>query len=159
LTAGFCHKRVIYKRADRWQPVTELIPIAITPAALGGYRHWFLCPGCKRRCRILHRADRFRCRLCLGAKYESQYESEPMRICARRWRIRKWLEDRGGAPWPFGLDEGFPPKPPRMHWKTYRRLQALDEDLEDRWRIGIQAWLDRSDPRHLEAAVVERLLQ
>jgi hypothetical protein len=101
---------LIYKRADRWKPVTELIPIASTPATLGGYRHWFLCPGCKRHCRIVYRADRFRCRLCLGAKYESQYESEPMRICNRRWRIRKQLEDRGGArPGPLGWTMAFRP--------------------------------------------------
>jgi len=62
----------------------------------------------------------------------SQYESEPFRICSRRWRMRKLIEERGGRDWPFGLDDGFPPKPPRMHWRTYRRPEALEHQANAR---------------------------
>jgi hypothetical protein len=34
-----------------------------------------------------------------------------------------------------------------MHWKTYRRLEALDEELGSRWCIGIFGWLERTDPQ------------
>jgi hypothetical protein len=126
------------------QDVDEVIPITTTDMHFGGCRHWFQCLSCGRRCRTIYGEARFRCRICRGAKYESQYESEPLRICSRRWRIRKLLEEHGGEKWAFGLDDGFPPKPPRMHWRTYRRLEALDEALERRWCIGVGAWLSRN---------------
>jgi hypothetical protein len=133
------------------QDVDEIIHIVTTPVPFGGCRHWFRCPSCNRRCRIVYGGARFRCRVCRCAKYESQYESEPLRLCSRRWRIRKLLEDHGGEKWPFGLDDGFPPKPRRMHWKTYRRLEALDEDLGSRWCIRIRGWLERTDPMQAAA--------
>jgi hypothetical protein len=38
------------------------------------------------------------------------------------------------------LDQGaFPPKPKRMRWKTYRRLEAQYEDLQNRWTLGTMA--------------------
>ena len=77
--------------------------------------------------------------------------SEPLRVCSRRWRIRKLIEARGGENWPFGLDDGFPPKPRRMHWRTYRRLEVLDQALQRRWCIGIGAWSERTDPRRRAA--------
>jgi hypothetical protein len=125
------------------QEIDELIPVVTTPMHFGGYRHWFSCPSCGRRCRVVYGGARFRCRICRGAKYESQYEDSPMRACSRRWRIRKLIEERGGQNWPFGLDDGFPPKPRGMHWTTYRRLEALDRELDRRWAIGIGDWLDR----------------
>ena len=89
--------------------------------------------------------------MCLGARYESQYQNEAMNITSRRWRLRWVLETRGGAHWPGGLDDGFPPKPPRMRCKTYRRLLALDRLLERRWNGWIQDWLRRIDPRVKQA--------
>jgi hypothetical protein len=63
------------------------------------------------------------------------------------WRIRERLEERCGlSSRLFGLDD-FPPKPPRMHWRTYRRLEALDSKLAARWRIGVGDWLQRIDVR------------
>jgi len=86
----------------------------------GGRRHWFACPSCARRCRILYGGSHFRCRICRGARYESQYQHAAFSTGDRRWRIRKQLEERGGREWPWGLDDGFPPKPPHMRWRTYR---------------------------------------
>lgn len=43
------------------------------------------------------------------------------------------------------LDDPFPPKPKRMHWTTYRRLEEQDEELRNRWMIeamGIFKMLD-----------------
>ena len=125
--------------------VTELLPIVTTSTPFGGQRHWFSCRGCGRRCRIVYHRHRFRCRTCLKARYESQYEAEPTRISARRWRIRALLTERGGEEWKFGLDDGFPVKPPRMHWSTYRRLRALDQVLSGRWSAVVGAWLEPTE--------------
>jgi hypothetical protein len=93
----------------------------------------------------LYGGARFRCRQCRGARYESQYQHGALTVCDIRWRIRERLEERGGLDSRlFGLDDWFPPKPPRMHWRTYRRLEALDEKLARRWRIGIGGWLERT---------------
>jgi hypothetical protein len=62
-----------------------------------------------------------------------------------RWRVRQRLEERGGLDSRlFGLDDDIGPKPPRMHWNTYRRLGALDERHGSRWHIGIGGWLERT---------------
>ena len=31
------------------------------------------------------------------------------------------------------LDEAFPPKPKGMHWRTYNRLAAEDEEADNLW--------------------------
>ena len=127
------------------EDISELITITTTAMHFGSVRHWFECPSCWRRCRILYGGGRFRCRLCRGARYESQYQHPALTLCDTRWRIRQRLEERGGLDSRlFGLDDGIGPKPPRMHWKTYRRLEAHDENLAGRWRIGIGGWLERT---------------
>lgn len=122
----------------------ELLPLTITEAGFGGSRHWFSCPGCQRRCRKLYRDYRFLCRVCLGAKYDSQYDDALNSISAQRWKIRSVLEARNGLPWPCGLDDGFPPRPRGMHRSTYQRWLERDEMLEARWNAVMRAWLDRT---------------
>lgn len=49
------------------------VPLIPTPCRLGSLRWWFLCPHCRRRCRILYYASPlFVCRTCTGAWYRSQ---------------------------------------------------------------------------------------
>src|SRR5262245_19911462 len=43
--------------------INEVIPIVTTPMHFGGWRHWFACPRCGRRCRVIYGGARFRCRL------------------------------------------------------------------------------------------------
>ena len=52
------------------EDVNDLIPIVTTRMQFGGVGHWFLCPSCGRRCRILYGGARFRCRCAeaLGTK-------------------------------------------------------------------------------------------
>jgi hypothetical protein len=102
-----------------------------------GRRAWFQCPGCQSRCRILYGGSLFRCRRCQGLKYETQYEPSFSRGTSRAHGLRRRLGQTGG------IDEPFPPKPKGMHWKTYRRLEALDEDLQSRWAAGMMAWFRR----------------
>jgi hypothetical protein len=125
--------RLRYRKGNQGGFTSEFIPICTTATPFGGRRHWFTCPKCTRRCRIVYGAEWFRCRLCLGAEYESKYQDVAMTIAARRWRIRQRLEERNDSSWNLSLDHGLPPKPIKMHWKTYRRLQALDRQLERRW--------------------------
>jgi hypothetical protein len=141
--------RLRYRRTP-WggspEDIDELIPFLATPMHLGGFRQWFECLSCGRRCRILYGGVRFRCRLCRGARYKSQYQHAALNVCDKRWRIRERLGERGGLGYGLlGLDDGFPPKPPRMHWKTYRRLEALDDKLAARWCVGVGGWLERMD--------------
>lgn len=114
------------------ETVRETLHLVFTRLHFGGQRPWILCRGCQRRCRILYGGSRFRCRLCWRAKYQSQYESPLIRISGRRWKIREKLEVAGGEPWDEGSDDGFPEKPPWIHWRTYARLAALDELLAER---------------------------
>ena len=89
----------------------------------------------------------------LGRKVTSSCNTRPNHsasaasagACGNAW---KSAAARSGR---CGLDHGFPPKPPRMHWKTYRRLEARDEDLAGRWRIGVGDWLERTDPQRIAA--------
>lgn len=139
-------------RGGEPEDIDELVPITTTPMHFGGCRHWFACPSCWRRCRILYGGARFRCRLCRGARYESQYQHAALTVCDIRWRLRERLEARGGLDSRFfGLDDGFPPKPPRMHWSTYRKLEALDDQLAARWRLDVGDWLHRTDPQRIAA--------
>ena len=59
------------------EDISELIPITTTAMHFGSCRHWFECPSCRRRCRILYGGARFRCRLCRSARYEFSTSIRP----------------------------------------------------------------------------------
>ena len=122
--------------------VDERIEIWSTQTSLGGQRQWFRCPGCHRQCRILYGGPRFRCRLCHGLSYESQFESRAQRANRRARKIRRRL---GGSDC---LMEEFPPRPRGMHWATYRRLEALEAAADDQWTAAVVARFGRSKGRH-----------
>ena len=112
------------------------VPFAYTPTACGGRRRWFLCPGCRRRCRCLYGRDTLACRQCRGAKYASQSEKSQWRALRRADSLRRRLDPRSTA---YGIDPQFPPKPPRMRWRTYAELQRKDEALRSRFLAGAAA--------------------
>ena len=116
--------------------ISELFAFVSTPVAFGGQRRWLICIGCQRRCRVLFGGARFRCRLCYGLKYESQYEPAYARGASRCHKIRKRLGQVGSIELPF------PEKPKGMHWRTYRRLEAADAQGQNLWAAGIMGpWL------------------
>jgi hypothetical protein len=125
------------------QQITELIPFDVVQVRFGGARRWFRCPGCARRCRVLYGGKHFRCRLCSGLRYPSQYETAPFRVLRRLRKIHEVLAERGSDCGVLGLDDGLPPKPLRMHWTTYRRLEALDKKLAGQWFVGAGDKLQR----------------
>jgi hypothetical protein len=66
----------------RPQHRTVALSVTTTRQPLGGVRRWWRCPGCRRRCRVLvaisHEAP-IGCRLCLGARYETDYQARSRR--------------------------------------------------------------------------------
>jgi hypothetical protein len=42
----------------------------------------------------------------------------------------------------LGLDDVLPPRPRGMHHCTYQRLERLDEQLAERWRVGMSGFLE-----------------
>jgi hypothetical protein len=125
--------RLIYRTRSyggEWQDVNEVIPFLITATRFSGQRHWFKCLSCGRRCRIIYGGSYFRCRRCYRLKYASQYEPPFGRAASRAHKIRERLGYSGS------VDDPFPPKPKGMHWKTYERLEAEDERLQELWAAG-----------------------
>jgi hypothetical protein len=122
-------------RAGEWRDILETVPLETTATNFGGRRRWFKCLSCERRCRILYGGELFRCRKCHGLRYESQYEPSFGRAATRALKIREKLGDDGG------LDDPFPPKPKGMHWRTYRRLEAREQDCQEQWASGTSAWM------------------
>ena len=116
--------------------VDEVVNLRSTETSLGGTRRWFECPGCNRRSRILY-GPRFRCRLCHGLTYESQFESRAQRANRRARKIRRRL---GGSD--DVMDE-FPPRPRGMHQATYRRLEALAAAMDERWEAAVMTLVGR----------------
>ena len=64
---------------------------------------------------------------------------------ASHWRaqrkalsIRRRVGASGNA-----LAGPFPPKPPKMRWVTYKRLQAVDAALQEQWLLGVSGGLGR----------------
>ena len=90
-------------------------------------------PHLQARCRILYGGAQFRCRRCQRHKYDTQYEPAFARAATRALKIRERLGCK------HGIDHPFPEKPKGMRWKTYERLVAKDESLQNAWAVGISA--------------------
>ena len=91
--------------------------MAFTEPNFGGERAWFVCPSCQRKKGVLWGRVWYRCSKCYGMLYNSQYEDRPSRLLERAQAILTRLGGSGSC------DEGFPPKPKGMHWRTYSALQ------------------------------------
>lgn len=139
---GYCidmrdhlHARLVYQHDVTGELLDYHIPLVSTRPNYGGLRWWFLCPGgvalaasrrCWRRVRKLYLEPGhkyFACRHCGDLSYASQREDYAHRAMSKAQAIRVRL---GGS---AAMSPFFPPKPKRMRWKTYRRLQARSEEL------------------------------
>ena len=143
--------RLLYRTRQKgethWHDVDELVRFAYTDLTYG-HRPWFLCPDCNRRCKILYDGGAlFRCRKCVSAVYESQYEQLPVRISNTRWKIRGWMRDRGAPAWSCDDIDWFPIKPKWMRWSTYNRLKRRDRNLEEAWSAAAGSWLRSHNER------------
>ncbi len=109
-------------RAPEQEEVRERFDISFTEQPFGGRRRWIVCRSCGRRCRVLIGGKYFRCRRCYGATYPSQYESIRLKGLAKAEKARERV---GADP---GIGNLWPGKPKGMHWRTYRRLEAVNCD-------------------------------
>jgi hypothetical protein len=128
---AWLRRRGCLKPDESWRAIDELVPFMETQNGFGGYRRWFRCLGCSRRCRIIYGGSHFRCRRCHALKYQSQYERPFTRATNRAQKLR----DRLGKT--DAIDDPFPPRPKGMHWRTYRRLEALDNKLQEKWSAAL----------------------
>lgn len=98
-----------------------LIAIAWTDCNFGGRRAWFECPRCSQHvAHVYLRAERLACRVCADLTYSSRREGRPDRQMRRARVLRRRVGASGD------LTVRFPAKPPRMHWRTYERLEAAE---------------------------------
>ena len=111
---------------QEWTDVRELVPFEFTEQKFGGFRRWFSCLSCKRRCSIIYGGERFRCRKCHNLAYSTQNETPLYRGLTKAQKIRERL---GGS---LCIDDPFPTKPKRMHWRTYRRIKIKGYGIETR---------------------------
>jgi hypothetical protein len=114
----------------------EVISFTHTRTCFGGRRRWFACPQCSKACRVLFGVP-FRCRMCRGLHYSSQYQSAGARAANRLVSLRARL---GGS---ADLLAPFPARPRHMRHKTYGRLRALNLMLVGRFSSGIADDLER----------------
>ena len=138
---------VVDRRTEEREVLRYLVRLTWTDCNYGGQRPWFICPNqyCGQRVRTLYlRGRHFLCRRCHNLAYESQRESPKDRALTRAQDIRRRL---GGS---ANMLEPFPPKPPRMHWRTYERLWERHEEADRErsayvfvWLARVARWLER----------------
>jgi hypothetical protein len=100
---------------------SQTIRVERSRSALGSVRYWFRCPLTGRRVAKLYLPPArgvFASRAAHGLAYRSQRLSRLERAYEIARRVRTRL---GGT---NNLAERFPPRPPRMHRRTYERLRA-----------------------------------
>ena len=110
----------------------QRIPIQWSHCTFGGARLWFTCL-CGRRVGKLYYGNGFLgCRPCGPLVYETS-AGRKRRLYMKAKRIRRRLGDYDGRP---GIDAFQPPRPFRMHRKTYARLKRQGEEIERQLRQG-----------------------
>lgn len=116
------------------------VAVVATTQRLGGVRWWFNCPTCARRCAVLYRprgSERYTCRVCTGAGYESPKVSRRRRAEMRADKIRARLE--------VDPADGTVAKPVGMHQAKYERLVAQLRRFE--WTAATLAPIPKSRAR------------
>jgi hypothetical protein len=104
----------------------EGISLQWTPCHFGGERPWLVCPQCgARRLRLYGLGAEFRCRGCLGLAYWSQRLRRVDRAHKQRSKLRLRLGGNGD------VRANLPPKPPRVHWRTYLKAIRREAELQD----------------------------
>ena len=136
--------RLVYRAregGDEWVDLSETIPLVATATAFSGRRQWLVCLSCRKRCRVIYGGLRFRCRACMGLRYDTQYEPVFARAATRALKIRARLGSKDG------MDGPFPDRPKGMHRKTYNRLRAQEALMRNAWAIGVlRRWGDIVSP-------------
>jgi hypothetical protein len=129
---------IYYFRPERTE---EFVSFLYTATQFGGRRRWLSCPRCRRRVRVLYRAQRFRCRKCLGLVYESTRQPWHQRVIDQADKLAYRVA--GPAAAVYDRDE-FPDKPKRMRWTTYHRLEERYYGYMNAWAVGFTKRFGRS---------------
>jgi hypothetical protein len=120
------------RNGGEWEPVEQTIWFDETPCNYGNTRKWFRCPHCNKRVAILYGADKlFLCRHCYRLPYGSQTETHMDRMARKARKIRKRLDIDNPIFDPDNLTDWIYYKPKNMHWKTFDRLKAAENQAQD----------------------------
>jgi hypothetical protein len=123
-----------------WESVRQIVTLDWTLCHYGGQRPWFRCAGCRRRVAVLCGEGKwFLCRHCYTLPYGSQQETAQ----DRHYRKVRKIRDRVGAS--HNLTEPIWPwnKPKGMHWHTWERLRAEEEQAHRRVLADLEGTLER----------------
>jgi hypothetical protein len=130
-------------------------PVEWTPQHLGGCRSWFLCPGCGRRCRVLHaprnlmgQTEPWRCRECHGLKYERQYRQPHLYTVGQLAKASRALDIRHPAPLLITPPE-YVKRPKGMHRKTFEVKLAAYRAAYENFKAALGAFCGR-EMKHLD---------
>lgn len=113
----------------------QTVGLTKTRCNYGGFRFWFICPGCFRRVAVVYLSGDVRCRRCHGLVYSSERESPQDR------RFRKANKIRHRLGWRPGIANLDWRKPKGMHWKTFNRLRANENAVAQCIMAGINQWV------------------
>ena len=112
---------------SEWQPVKQRIDYDRTSCNYGGHRLWFFCPRCNKRVAVLYCEDAlFYCRRCYDIPYTTQYQGRMDSLIDKKHALGKRIFEH------YEYGEGWGKKK-GMHLKTFNRLHARYEALEQRW--------------------------
>lgn len=142
--------RLTHERRNNPTIIEERYEVRLltTSQPQGGLRWWFACPNTGQRatCLLLpNGGHRFSTRHFYRLAYASQREGPMGRASLQGMKLYAKLGGKG-----HWMD-GPPPKPKRMHWKTYlreaRRLVGYIDAFHEAWLPGAQRLLDRIDKK------------
>jgi hypothetical protein len=96
----------------------------------GGFRSYFLCPSCDRRCDLLYSTPHIACRICHRLAFSSENETKTFRRLRQLLKRRERLGQVKG-----GIVASFPAKPKWWRWPKYLRIrrQGIRQELKH-WR-------------------------
>ena len=126
--------KVVFDFMRNGEEVKQVVYLTATKCNLGGWRQWFVCPSCGRRCGKLYIAKSFGCQKCYKILYASQSDWRNDGYLVKAQNIRRKL---GGS---VNMMEPFPDRPKGMHHKTYRKLHAQHYKAEQAHYRIMLAW-------------------
>jgi hypothetical protein len=110
-----------------WGPIEQRVPFDRTPCHYGGERLWFRCPHCNKRVAVLYGYEiRFLCRHCYQIPYSSQQEGYMNNVISQKHKLGERIFEHYDCGEGWGKKKG-------LHWKTFNRLHARYQALENQW--------------------------
>jgi hypothetical protein len=119
---------------------TKVQLVHLARPGFGGFRTYFCCPECERRCDLLYAAPHIACRCCHRLAFASEND----------WGIRRRLRPLLKARARLGQQQGgvvapFPSKPKWARWPHYLRCrrEAMQREAEHWQALGIRLGIGR----------------